>query len=90
MPDIGSSTRIKVATQRDETGDVEILGTPKAPMENVSLLFASTEPADKPTTEMTFVEMPAPEVPPPIEAAGVEHITTGDILTETTQVRRWL
>ena len=88
MPDIKSSARIKVATQRDETEDVEIFGTPKAPMENVSLLFASTEPTNKPTTEITFVEMPTPEVPPPIEAAGAEHITTRDILTETTQVRQ--
>ena len=72
MPDIGSSTHIEVAMHGDETEDVKILRTPEAPMENVSFPIAR-------------VEMPASEVPSPVEIDVAEHITAGAILTETIQ-----
>ena len=64
MQDIGSSGHIEVTTQGDETEDVEILETPKAPTENVPLPVASTDPADKLAVETTFIETPSSEVPP--------------------------
>jgi len=63
IPDIGSSAQIEVATQRDETEDVGTLETSKAPIENIPLPIAPTK-------------TPAPEVPPTVEAAATEHVTT--------------
>ena len=64
MLDIRSSTPIEIATHRDKTEDVEILETPEAPTENVALPISP-------------VEVPASEVPPPVEvdAATIGHVS---------------
>ena len=86
MQDIGSSVRIEVTTHGDEIEDEKISETPEAPTENVPLFVASTKPANKPATEMAFVEMPASEVPPPIEAVAAEHITIMNVLLKLPKV----
>ena len=71
--DIRSSTQIEVATQRDETEDVGTLETSKAPIENIPLPIAPTKTS-------------APEVPPTVEAASTEHVTTiENVYIETPQ-----
>ena len=85
MQDIGSSGHIEVTTHGDETEDMKISETYEASTENISFPVASIEPADKPATEIAFAEMPASKVPSPIEAIAIEHITTANVLIETTQ-----
>ena len=80
--DIGSSGRIEVTTHGDETGDVENVGTPEAPIENIPLPVASTKSTDQSAAETVFSEMCASEVPTPIEADAAEHTTTVNILTQ--------
>ena len=63
MSDIGSSAQLEVNTQRDETEDVASLETFEGPVENIPSLIAP-------------IEMPAPEVPPAVEAAVMEHVVT--------------
>jgi len=53
-----------------------------SPIENVPLLVVSTEPS-RPLKWLP--EMPASEVPPPIEADMTKHTATRNVLTKTTQ-----
>ena len=73
MSEIGSSVKIEVTAQGNETGGMGTLKTSEALMEDIPLLVAP-------------MEMPPPEVLPATEVATVEQVTTTEhVSLETPQ-----
>jgi len=73
MPDIRSFVQHEVTTKRGDSEDVGTIETSDAPVENIPL-------------PVTPIETPAPEVPPTVDAAVTEHVTTTEhVSVETPQ-----